>query len=91
MNSFHCVTLFLFPPCTQNLIFLLGFGGVFNQGQRTVKTYIHCDKIYYLLVLVTEASSRTSLMHFPLLPSPVTDISSGVTVVVPRENSKSRH
>ncbi|PKU31549.1 ras gtpase-activating protein ngap isoform x1 [Limosa lapponica baueri] len=65
--------------------------GVFNQGQRIVKTYIHCDKVYYLLVLVTENSSRTSLMYFPTLASLVTDTSSGVTAVIPRENGKSRH
>lgn len=90
-KAFHCVRHFLFPSCTQNLIFLLGFRGGFNHGQRIVETYIHCDKMYYLLVLVTEASSRTSLMYFPTLTSPVTDTNSGGTVVIPRENSKSKH
>lgn len=90
-NTCHCVGLFPFPICVQNLIFLLAFRGVFNQGQMIVKIYIHCDKFYYLLVLVTEASTRTSLMYFSTLPSPLTDTSSGATAVIPRENSKNKH
>lgn len=85
-----CLTL-PFSSLHPNLIFLLGFRGGFNQGQRIAKTCIHCDEIYCSLVLVTEASSRTPGMYFPTPPSPVTDTSSGMTVVIPRESSRSSH
>lgn len=87
-NTSHCVRLSFFPSLHPNLIFLLGFRDGFNQGQRIAKTYMHCDKICCSLVLVTEASSSsTPGRYFPTLPPPVTDTSSGVTVVIPREQT----